>query len=76
MHPTKLLSVSQLHIFTILALFPAFLHAPLLLRAFDFPAEVAARPPTILAFLIYQVCIVPLCSPTRFRSPYSLYRCS
>ena len=55
MHPTKLLSVSQLHIFTILALFPAFLHAPLFLRAFDFPPEVAAKPPTIVAFLLYQV---------------------
>ena len=60
MHPTKLLSVSQLHIFTILALFPAFLHAPPLLRAFDFPAEVAARPPTIIAFLLYQVRTRPL----------------
>ena len=55
MHPTKLLSVSQLHIFTILALFPAFLTAPPLLRAFDFPASVAAKPPTIVAFLLYQV---------------------
>ena len=55
MHPTKLLSVSQLHIFTILALFPAFLHAPPLLRAFDFPPVVAAKPPIIIAFLLYQV---------------------
>ena len=55
MHPTKLLSVSQLHIFSILALFPAFLNAPPLLRAFDFPPQVAAKPPTIVAFLLYQV---------------------
>ncbi|KAH9942806.1 peptidase family M48-domain-containing protein [Amylocystis lapponica] len=41
-------SGSQLHIFTILALFPAFLHAPPVLRAFDFPKEIAARPPTIM----------------------------
>ena len=61
MHPTKLLSVSQLHIFTILALFPAFLTAPPLLRAFDFPASVAAKPPTIVAFLLYQV-RPPFCS--------------
>ncbi|GJE99954.1 peptidase family M48-domain-containing protein [Phanerochaete sordida] len=60
MHPTKLLLVSQVHLFTILALFPAFMHAPPLLRAFDFPKHVAARPPTILAFLLFQMIITPL----------------
>ena len=55
MHPTKLLLISQGHIFTILALFPAFMHAPPLLRAFDFPKAVSAQPPTILAFLLFQV---------------------
>ncbi|TBU22859.1 peptidase family M48-domain-containing protein [Dichomitus squalens] len=60
MHPTKLLSVSQLHIFSILALFPAFLRAPPLLRAFDFPPQVAAKPPTIVAFLLYQMLLTPL----------------
>ena len=54
MHPSKLLLISQGHIFTILALFPAFMHAPPLLRAFDFPKAVAAQPPTILAFLLFQ----------------------
>lgn len=47
--------ISQLHLFSILALFPAFLHAPPVLRAFDFPASVAARPPTIVAFMLFQV---------------------
>ena len=47
--------VSQLHIFSILALFPAFLHAPPVLRAFDFPPQVAAHPPTIVAFMLFQV---------------------
>ncbi|KAI9068966.1 hypothetical protein FKP32DRAFT_1587294 [Trametes sanguinea] len=60
MHPTKLLCLSQIHIFTILALFPAFLHAPPLLRAFDFPPSVAAKPPTIVAFLLYQMLLTPL----------------
>lgn len=59
MHPSKMLAVSQFHIFTILALFPAFMHAPPFLRAFDFPKEVAAKPPTILAFLLFQVCPRP-----------------
>ncbi|KAI0043051.1 hypothetical protein FA95DRAFT_1499212 [Auriscalpium vulgare] len=58
-HPTKLLLVSQLHIFTILAVFPAFLHAPPLLRSFGFPESVAAHPPPIIAFLIYQACRCP-----------------
>lgn len=58
MHPTKMLLVSQLHIFTILALFPAFMHAPPFLRSFDFPKPVAAQPPTIIAFLLFQVSMV------------------
>jgi STE24 endopeptidase len=55
MHPTKLLCISQVHIFTILALFPAFLHAPQFIRAFDFSKVVSARPPTMVAFLMFQV---------------------
>ena len=54
-HPLKLLTISQLHIFTILAAFPAFLKSPPLLRSFDFPAEVAKKPPTMVAFLLFQV---------------------
>ncbi|KAG6876822.1 hypothetical protein C0993_000170, partial [Termitomyces sp. T159_Od127] len=53
-HPTKLMVISQFHMFTILALFPAFLHAPPVLTAFDFPKTVAAVPPTIIAFLLFQ----------------------
>ncbi|KAJ3550514.1 hypothetical protein NM688_g5060 [Phlebia brevispora] len=60
MHPTKLLLVSQVHLFTILSLFPAFMHAPPVLRAFDFPKQVAARPPTMVAFLIFQMILTPL----------------
>ncbi|KIP07880.1 hypothetical protein PHLGIDRAFT_19080 [Phlebiopsis gigantea 11061_1 CR5-6] len=60
MHPTKFLVVSQLHLFTILALFPAFMHAPPLLRSFDFPKHVSAKPPTIIAFLLYQMIVTPL----------------
>ncbi|KAF8063327.1 peptidase family M48-domain-containing protein [Lyophyllum atratum] len=60
LHPTKMMAVSQLHIFTILALFPAFLHAPPLLRSFDFPKAVAAQPPTIVAFLLFQMILTPL----------------
>ncbi|PCH34809.1 hypothetical protein WOLCODRAFT_133619 [Wolfiporia cocos MD-104 SS10] len=60
LHPTKLLLVSQVHLFAILALFPAFLHAPQVLRAFDFPADVSAQPPTIVAFLLFQMIISPL----------------
>ncbi|KIY67067.1 metalloendopeptidase [Cylindrobasidium torrendii FP15055 ss-10] len=35
-HPTKMMAVGQLHMFSILAVFPAFLHAPAFLRAFGF----------------------------------------
>jgi STE24 endopeptidase len=58
LHPTKLLLISQVHIFTVLAFFPAFLHAPPVLRAFDFPKAVAARPPTIIAFILFQVRVI------------------
>ena len=54
-HPSKLLIVSQFHIFAILAVFPAFRHSALLLRSFGFPPEVAANPPPIISFLLYQV---------------------
>nr|GAT49145.1 predicted protein [Mycena chlorophos] len=60
LHPTKMLAVSQLHVFSIFALFPAFLHAPPLLTSFDFPAKVAAKPPTIVAFLLFQMILTPL----------------
>ena len=54
------MAVSQIHIFTILALFPAFLHAPPLLRSFGFPKEVSAQPPTIVAFLLFQMILTPM----------------
>ncbi|KAN0078080.1 Peptidase family M48 domain containing protein [Tylopilus felleus] len=60
MHPTKLLCISQVHMFTILALFPAFLHAPQFVRAFGFPKAVAARPPTMVAFLMFQMILTPM----------------
>lgn len=59
-HPTKLLCISQVHLFSILAFFPAFLHSPQVLRAFGFPSSVAAVPPTILAFLLYQMVLSPV----------------
>ncbi|KAF9652547.1 hypothetical protein BDM02DRAFT_3153675 [Thelephora ganbajun] len=60
MHPTKLLVVSQVHIFSILALFPAFIHAPRFLQAFDFSEEVAAQTPTILSFILFQMILMPM----------------
>ncbi|KAK2464946.1 hypothetical protein APHAL10511_003022 [Amanita phalloides] len=60
LHPTKMMLISQIHIFTILALFPAFLRAPPLLRSFDFPKRVTRNPPTIVAFLLFQMILTPL----------------
>jgi len=54
------MAVSSLHLFTILALFPAFLHAPPILLSFDFPKIVAAKPPTMVAFLLFQMILAPL----------------
>ncbi|KAI0301353.1 metalloendopeptidase [Russula brevipes] len=59
LHPTKLLVVSQLHLFTILALFPAFLHAPPFLRSFGFPESVATRPPPIIAYNLTPMLLTP-----------------
>jgi len=58
-HPTKLLFVTQFHLLAILALFPAFLKSPPLLRSFGFPESVAARPPPIIALLLYQARSLP-----------------
>lgn len=55
-----MMAFSQAHLFTIFALFPAFLHAPPVLRSFDFPKSVAANPPTIVAFLLFQMILNPL----------------
>lgn len=60
MHPSKMLLISQTHIFGILALFPAFLHAPPVLASFDYPTAVARSPPTIVAFLLFQMILTPI----------------
>jgi STE24 endopeptidase len=58
--PPNFLPSRKSTVFTILALFQAFLHAPPVLRSFDFPKEIAAQPPTIVAFLLFQMIITPL----------------
>jgi STE24 endopeptidase len=45
----------KVHIFTILAMFPAFLHTSQFLWAFDFSKAVCASSSTIVAFLLFQV---------------------
>ncbi|KLO11963.1 hypothetical protein SCHPADRAFT_998491 [Schizopora paradoxa] len=60
MHPTKMMLISQFNVFSILALFPAFLHAPPVLRSFDFPPSVAANPPTIIAFSLFNMIVTPI----------------
>ena len=54
-----MLLLSEIHLFAVLAVFPAFLHSPQLLRAFDFPPSVAAKPPTILAFMLFMMLLTP-----------------
>ena len=55
-----MLIVSQLHLLSILAVFPAFLHSPPLLRSFGFPPSVAKQPPTLIAFLLFQMVLSPI----------------
>lgn len=59
-HPLKLMILSEIHIFGILAVFPAFLHSPQLLRSLDFAPSVAAKPPTILAFFLFLMLLTPV----------------
>ena len=43
-----------------LSCIPAFLHAPPFQTAFDFPSSVSKNPPSIVAFLLFQLILVPL----------------
>ena len=38
----------------------AFINAPPVLRSFDFPPHVAAHPPTMIAFLLFQLILSPV----------------
>jgi STE24 endopeptidase len=58
MHPTKLMLISQLHIFAILSTFSPFLHSPPLLLSFGYSPQIARQPPTMIAFMLYQVSII------------------
>jgi STE24 endopeptidase len=60
LHPAKLMAISQVHVFAILALFPAFLHAAPFVRSFDFPEKIALDPPTVVAFLLFQMTLTPI----------------
>ncbi|KAG8849646.1 hypothetical protein FRB96_000672 [Tulasnella sp. 330] len=54
-HPSKLLLISQVHLYAMLSVFPPFLRSSPLLRSFNFPASVAAVPPTMVAFMLFQL---------------------
>jgi STE24 endopeptidase len=62
----KDLAIKQLHDFIYLVWFPAFVHAPPVLRSFGFPKEIAAQPPLILACFLFKTIITPLRVVTRF----------
>lgn len=59
MHPTKLLVVSQAHLFLLFSLFPPFLKSPPLLRSFNFPPAVAQNPPILIALILFQMVVAP-----------------
>jgi len=58
-HPMKLLFISQFNIFFILTAFSVFQHSPPLLKSFGFPNQIAAQPPTLVAFWIFQLLLTP-----------------
>ncbi|KAJ6589032.1 metalloendopeptidase [Mycena capillaripes] len=60
LHTTKTFAISQLHIFTICVLFPAFLHAPPFLTSFDFSKAVAAQPPGVVVLVLFLIILTPL----------------
>lgn len=51
----KLLLISQVHLYAILSVFPPFLRSAPLLRSFNFPPSVAANPPIMVAFMLFQL---------------------
>ncbi|KAG8908271.1 hypothetical protein FRB99_007804 [Tulasnella sp. 403] len=59
-HPSKMMVVSQFYLFSILSVFPPFLRSPPLLRSFNFPPSVAAHPPIIIAFFLFQMVQGPI----------------
>ncbi|KAG9028282.1 hypothetical protein FS837_003930 [Tulasnella sp. UAMH 9824] len=59
-HPSKMIVVSQLYLAAILSVFPPFLRSSPLLRSFGFSARVAARPPVLVAYTLFQLVQGPL----------------
>ncbi|KAG8994527.1 hypothetical protein FRB94_009824 [Tulasnella sp. JGI-2019a] len=59
-HPSKLLLISQVHLYAMLSVFPPFLRSSPLLRSFNFPPSVAAVPPTMVAFMLFQLVQGPI----------------
>lgn len=57
--------VSQVYLAAILSVFPPFLRSTPLLRSFGFSAEVAERPPVLVAFTLFQLVQAPMDSVIR-----------
>lgn len=55
----KLLTVSQIHLYTLFSLFPPFLKSTPLVASFGFPKSVSQNPPTLVAFMLFQMIITP-----------------
>lgn len=52
--------VSQVYLFGVLSAFPAFLRSAPLLRSFGFSPKVAAHPPILVAFMLFQMVQGPI----------------
>lgn len=55
-----MLVVSQLYLASILSVFPPFLRSSPLLRSFGFNPQVAAKPPILVAFMLFQMVQGPI----------------
>jgi len=54
-HPMKLLLITQIHLYAMLSVFPPFMRSAPLLRSFNFSPRVAKNPPTLVAFMLFQL---------------------
>lgn len=54
-----MLVVSQIHLFLLFSLFPAFIKSTPFIASFGFPPSVSKNPPTLVAFMLFQAILTP-----------------
>lgn len=60
-HPTKLLAISQIHLFLTLSAFTLFINNPALFSSFGFPPSISNETqPIVIGFLLFQLVSAPI----------------